>query len=140
MEYEITMQTSEVLSILYRGYSNLQSLPNDNYYACEIDAQTIDLVNMTEMKLSDFVSIDSELVKQIKQSSKIVSGAPDEWEKSQEDLTDIIQYENEKFIIKGLKEEWSYYTFCVTPQSLIISIAIPHSEGDYALIEIDKEL
>lgn len=137
MDYKITMNSPEVLSILYKGYSELQSHSETYYYGCEVATLTIDLIHAEEMQLTDFVAIDNELVRRIKESVKVVGGAPQEWEIRQEDLMDAVQQQEEEYMIQGLQEGWSYYTFCITPKSVILSIAIPHSEGDYALIEVD---
>ncbi|MBR5800603.1 MAG: YARHG domain-containing protein [Lachnospiraceae bacterium] len=137
MDYEITMNTPDVLSILYKGFSELQSDSETYYYGCEVAALTIDLLNAKEMSLTDFVTIDKELVRSIKESVKVVGGAPQDWEISHGALIDIVQQQNEENIIQGLQEGWSYYTFCITPKSVIVSIAIPHSEGDYVLIEVE---
>ncbi len=139
MDYEITMKTSEILSILYRGYCDLRENSETYYYGFDIDAQTIDLANAEEMELSDFAIVDDNFAKRVKQSTQLMGGAPAEWKISENDLTVIQQNEKEKYIIRGLQEKWDFYRFCVTPETIIVSIAASHTCGDYMLIEINRD-
>jgi len=133
LNYQVTAQTTGILSILYTGSANIEgsAFATNNVYAI-----TIDLEDVIGLKLSDFTEVDTDLAKKIKQSTNITSSYSGTFD---ERLLPAIQNEKDNYIISGLTEEWAYYTFCVTPDSLIVSIAISHAGGDYVLIEVPGE-
>jgi len=132
LKYQITMNTTELLSVVYTGRSNIvgSAHPNGAIYAI-----TIDLKNATKLKLSDFTIIDTNLAQKIKQSTAVTNEAVKN-EMDKNGLITLIQNEDDQTLIKGLKEEWGYYTFYVTPNSLVVSVAVAHAAGDYALVEL----
>ena len=132
LKYQVTMHTEEILSVLYTGQAKLEG---GAFSTSAVYAITIDLKNVTKLKLTDFTSIDSNLVEKIKQSTNVTNDAVKNG-MDKKHLIAGVQNKNDQYIIDGLSEEWGYYTFCVTPNSLIVSIAISHAAGDYALIEI----
>jgi hypothetical protein len=123
LKYQVTMSTNELLSVLYIGDANIEgsAFPTKAIYAI-----TIDLKNATKLKLSDFTTIDNDLVQKIRQSTAVTN----EDVKRGMDKNDLIiqiQNEDDQALIKGLKEERAYYTFYVTPNSLVVSVVISHA-------------
>jgi len=136
LEYEITMHTDKLLSILYTGSGAFKSSAFPTY---SIYAITIDLEQVTTLSLSDFTNVDEELIKKMQASTNVTNGAVKDG-MDKEDLLYVVQVvtvEKAGYIIEALKgEPQSYYTFAITPDSLLISIMIDHASGDYALIEL----
>lgn len=133
LNYRVTAQTPGILSVLYTGSANIEgsAFATNNVYSI-----TIDLENVMKLRLSDFAAINEELAEKIKQSTNITSSYSGTFD---ERLLPAIKNEKDDYIISGLTEELPYYTFCVTPDSLIVSIAISHADGDYVLIEVPGE-
>lgn len=140
LDFEITMQTDKILSILYTGIGSFETsqFPTYNIYAIVIDLQ-----NGTMLMLSDFIEIDNGLIDKMKNAISVTNGLYEDEELNKEELFRILQIvtlEDEEFILKALKRESSgYYTFAIKPDSLLVSIAIAHASGDYILVEIPYE-
>jgi hypothetical protein len=132
LKYQVTMNTNELLSVIYTGDVNIEGSahPTKAIYAI-----TIDLKNATKLKLSDFTIIDTNLAQKIKQSTAVTNEAVKNG-MDKNDLITAIQNTDDQTLIKGLKEEWAYNTFYVTPNSLVVSVDVDHASGDYALIEL----
>lgn len=136
LEYDIMMHTDKVLSILYTGTRTFKTA---HFWSYDIYTTTIDLEQATVLCLSDFIDINENLIEKLKSSESVTNGAV-EGGMDRETLLKAIQgniKENENFILENLSgEPHSYFTYVVTPESLLISIMIDHASGDYALIEI----
>lgn len=136
LKYQVTMNTNELLSVLYTGYSNIEGSahPNGDIYAI-----TIELKNATKLRLSDFTTLDTNFVQKIKQSTAVTNEAvKDGMDKN--DLITLIQNKDDQTLIRGLKGQWAYNTFYVTPNSLVVSVDVPHAAGDYALVELPGDM
>lgn len=133
LNYQVTMNTPELLCVVYMGNSEIEgaSFPTKDIYAI-----TIDLKNMTKLKLSDFTIIDVKLAQKIKQSTSVTNDAVKNDGMDKNALITAIKNTDDQTLIRGLKEEWAYNTFYVTPNSLVVSIDVAHAIGDYALIEL----
>lgn len=133
LNYQVTMNTPELLSVVYTGNSKVEgaAFPTNDIYAI-----TIDLNNATKLKLSDFTDIDTKLAKKIKQSTAVTNDAVKNDGMDKNVLITVIQNTDDQTLLKGLEEEWAYNTFYVTSNSLVVSIDVGHAIGDYALIEI----
>ncbi|MGG1517411.1 DUF4163 domain-containing protein [Paenibacillus oryzisoli] len=135
LKYQVTMSTPDLLSVVYTGYSYIEVAAHPNN---EIYSITIDLKNMTKLKLTDFTTIDTMLAENIKQSTAVTNAAiKDGMDKN--DLIIAIQNIDDQTLIKGLKEQWAYNTFYLTPNSLVVSVVVPHAVGDYALVELSGQ-
>ncbi|NOV04847.1 PdaC/SigV domain-containing protein [Paenibacillus planticolens] len=135
LKYQVTVSSTDLLSVVYTGYSNIAGAahPNDVIYSV-----TIDLKNMTKLKLSDFTTIDTKLAQKIKQSTAVINEAvKDGMDKN--DLILVIKNTDDQTLIKGLREQWAYNTFYVTSNSLVVSVDVPHAVGDYALVELQGQ-
>ncbi len=132
LKYQVKMNTTELLSVVYTGYSNIEgsAFPTKNIYGI-----TIDLENVTKLKLSDFTTIDPTLAQKIKQSTAITNDAVKNG-MDKNDLITAIKSIDDQTLIEGLKEQWAYNTFYVTPDSLVVSVDVAHAIGDYAIIEL----
>ena len=62
MEYEVTFLDEHMISILYQGESKLYSVRDEYRFNYCVDAYTIDLNEMEELELSDFVEIDEGIM------------------------------------------------------------------------------
>ena len=135
MEYEVTFLNEHMISILYQGEVTLYAVRNESRFNYCVDALTIDLDEVKELELSDFVEIDENLGKKMKQSTDILP-AGGKVDLSQNARESIIDEESDEIIIKGLNEKWDGYEFCAAPNVLIISIGTSTAAGDYALVKI----
>lgn len=138
LEYDIKMQSAEILSILYTGTSLIETLYDETYstyYSQEIDAITINMKTAEKLKLTDFIDVDEELVRRIKDCKDYTNGAISD-EEEKEALLPVIQEECADFIIDGLTDCWGPYQFCVSPDALLISIGTVHAGGDYILFTL----
>lgn len=137
LEYNITMYTDELMSILYtdRGSYNTSQYPTDG-----VMGLTIDMKTGQKLKLSDFIQIDKNLIDKLKNSDNICNDALLKENMPKGEFIKVVQDElehNSNFIIEVLHGELeNLYTFAVSPNSLFISIIILHAAGDYALIEV----
>ncbi|WP_010250262.1 PdaC/SigV domain-containing protein [Acetivibrio cellulolyticus] len=132
MKYKVTMNTDELLSVIFTGYSNIEgsAYPTNSIYGI-----TIDLKNVAKLKISDFATLDSNFAQEIKNSTAVTNDAvKDGMDKNV--LIDQIQQTDDQILLQGLAEEWAYNTFYVTPDSLVVSVDVAHALGDYALIEL----
>lgn len=141
LEYEITLQSPEVLSILYQGTSWRMFLPDpENNYRnnSNIHTITIDLVNAKKLELTDFTEINETFLKWMKQSV--------EYDKSplyeggiltKKELRERIVRVDEN--LPELINNAYYYTYCVTPDTFIISVGDKESDQNYELIEVPRE-
>lgn len=122
LEYEITLQTSDILSVFYEGYTALEA--SSRFYETSYSI-TIDLRNVVKLELSDFVEIDDALVEKIKESNIIKNMELENREDSEELyehlLTILQELENER-IINGLKNKEMDYGFYLMSDALVISI------------------
>lgn len=132
LKYQVAMNTAELFSVVYTGYANVEGSvhPTEDIYAI-----TIDLKNVTKLKLSDFTTIDTNLAQKIKQSTAVTNDAVKNG-MDKNDLITLIQNKDDQTLIQGLKDEWAYNTFYVTPNSLVVSVDVAHAAGDYALVEL----
>ncbi len=141
LEYEITLQSPEVLSILYQGISRRMFLPDpENNYRnnSNIHTITIDLVNAKKLELTDFTEINETFLKWIKQSV--------EYDKSPLYEAGILTKKELRERIVRVDENLSelinnayYYTYCITPDTFIISVGDKESDQNYELIEVPRE-
>ena len=134
--YEITLQTSEILSILFRGSSDFQSSPMDHYTNQEAYGLTIDIKTQTELKLADFASLNEELVEKIQDAPAVNSFGENIDEEEKQAMLGINNIDDKKKILEGLKNEYAFYTYCISEKTLIISIPVAHASGDYMLLNI----
>lgn len=143
LNYQVTLHTSGLLSILYTGTSTYFTGRPDVRSSCrnadEVYATTIDLHRMERSKLSDFMDINMDLVQKIKQSENVTNEAVKGGYISKEQMQAIVKDVPDKSIFDdlGADEHRAYYTFCLTPDSFLISTAIASAGGNYVLIEVD---
>lgn len=137
MDYQIMLKNQEILSILYTGGCEIECLDfpteSTSYSDC-VYAITIDMKSGEKLNLADFVNVDANLVKKLKQSDSIMNDTVKEGNK--ESLFPLIQKKDDKLILEGLWQGGGAYQFCVTQDSLIVSIEIPNCAGNYVLIEV----
>jgi hypothetical protein len=133
LNYQVALSTQDLLSVVYTGNSEVEdaAFPTNEIYTI-----TIDLKSVAKLKLSDFTVIDTKLAQKIKQSTAVTNDSVKNDGMDKNALITAIQDTDDQTLIKGLKEEWAYNTFYVTPNSLVVSIDAGHAIGDYALIEL----
>lgn len=122
LEYEITLQTSDILSVFYEGYTALEA--SSRFYETSYSI-TIDLQNAVKLELSDFVEIDDAFVEKIKESNVVKNMELENKEASEELYEHLLkalqELENER-IINGLKNKEMDYGFYLMSDALVISI------------------
>lgn len=143
LEYEVTLRTPELLSVLFTGnsvfYSGVPDVRSSFRNALNVYGITIDLTRVEKLRLEDFTVIDEELVRKLRASPNIANGPVKAGVMDKKELRMLIEgeLEDSEFTIEALSDGGgSVYTFCVTPNSLIVSIGIATAGGHYALIEI----
>jgi hypothetical protein len=145
LEYEITMHTPELLSVLFTGisvfYAGVPDVRSSFRNGRELHGITIDLTRVEKLQLEDFTVIDEELVRKMRESPNITNGPVKEGYIDKNDLKMLFETDIQRFgfgsIIEGLSYKDEF--FCVTPNSLIVSILIDTASGHYALIEVPYE-
>jgi len=135
--YEIKWKSSRLLSIVYKGYSNLKASmhPDNNIYATNINIE-----KGTILKFKDFINLDNNFAEKLKNvKARVWIPKP---------LDGIDQKTAIKMIEEGLswstnKDLISYFDsaefgYCgyFTKDYFGISIATNHAAGDYAELEV----
>ncbi|NLL78918.1 MAG: DUF4163 domain-containing protein [Clostridiales bacterium] len=138
MEYKITMQSDEILSILYTGNSQFKTPCESNSYYFEVDTITIDLKNVKRMELNDFVNIDLNFIHKIRNSEKVTNEIIARGEDKEKYISYFLEETDDETIKRSLRKQNEHYKFCVTEDSMIIALDITHAGGDYLLAEISR--
>lgn len=134
LECRITLHSRELLSFYYVGTVSIDdySKPYDEFYA-----MTVDIKNVKELKLSDFVEIDENLVERIKESTDISNQGLEENEDNEvlrESLLYQVQNIDTDFFIKTRKE--GLYGFVLEPEALVVEEGVYYAAGGYVLIRL----
>lgn len=154
MDFDIKMDTPEILSVLYSGYSTYYTgdpdIRNWSSHGYRFHSITINMITGEKLELSDFVNIDLELINKVKASENVTnriveshilsrSGDLKKIAEYRQQLLQVIQSDNDEDLLNELTDR-SDITFCVTSDSLIIKFNsdIAHAAGYYALVEISK--
>lgn len=143
LNYQVTLHTPELLSILYTGTSTYYTRRPDVRSSCRISddiyATTIDLHRVEKLKLSDFMDINMDLVRKIKQSENVTNEAVKGGHISKEQMQVLVKDVPDKSIFGNLvsDDNRAYYAFCLRPDSFLVSTPICSAAGNYALIEAD---
>ncbi|WP_195985781.1 DUF4163 domain-containing protein [Clostridium sp. D33t1_170424_F3] len=143
LNYQVTLHTPELLSILYTGTSTYYTGRPDVRSSCRISddiyATTIDLHRMERLKLSDFMDINMDLVRKIKQSENVTNEAVKSGYISKEQMQTIVKDVSDEYLLDDLTSDdhRAYYAFCLTPDSFLVSTSIASALGNYVLIEVD---
>lgn len=137
--YEITLHTPEIISILFRGNEDFQSSPVDHYKNQDIYGITIDIERQTELGIEDFVSLDNELLEKIKKAPAISAFNEELSEEDKRINLDMIISIDENRILEGLKNEEFCYAYCLSEDALIIAVPVAHAGGDYMLLNVSCE-
>jgi hypothetical protein len=135
LNYQVTMNTTTLLSFVYTGYSNIEGTAHPTSI---IYGVTFDLENATKLELSDFTTLDTNFAKKIKQSTAVTNDTVKNG-MDKDVLITAIKSIDDQTLIQGLKTKWAYNTFYVTPNSLVVSVEVIHAIGDYALVELPGE-
>ena len=153
LDFEVKMDTTEVLSVLYWEYSTYYTgypdIRNWSPHGYNFHSITINMKTGQKMQLSDFVNIDMGLIKKVKASENVTNkivesrrlGYNGDIEKIidyRKQLREIIQSDKDEDLLKELTD--NDVVFCVTKDSLILrfSTGISHARGYNALVEISR--
>ncbi|HOJ10502.1 MAG TPA: DUF4163 domain-containing protein [Clostridiales bacterium] len=145
--YELTydvMYTSEnLLSIKYEGYSFFKGAAHPNNF---IYTTNIDIEKQEVLKLKDFVNIDEDFVNIFKNGKYISMGDEEITSELKAALTEELNQTDTNGWINRLNnadtagvDNYSGVYSCLTRDSLVISIGVPHFMGDYAVFKINYE-
>ncbi len=136
IHYNIMLDNSKILSILYSGivHPNKTAYPLNVLYTTNIDLSTAE-----KIRLSDFIEINDELSKKLKEAKYV---AWDSELNSAEELIrkDISNYKLTEVLKNSddLSEKNSGNVFSYfTNNALGISLGVTHAIGDHAEFEID---
>lgn len=138
LECRITLQSRELLSFCYVGTVRIDdySKPFDEFYS-----MTVDIKNVKELKLSDFVEIDENLVERIKKSTDISNQGLEENEDNEvlrESLLYQVKNIDTDFFIKTRKE--GLYGFVLEPEALVVEERVYYAAGRYVLIRLPGQI
>jgi hypothetical protein len=133
MGYEVTLSTDKLLSIAYTGSAYVEggAHPNNYFYGV-----TIDLESAARLKLSDFVSIDEELIEKLRSSAKTLElfNSAEDNNAVIEEVLGNLHNGDDHFPIWEL-HNGSERNFCLTPNTLVVNVYISHVAGDFVLLE-----
>ncbi|MGL4107176.1 hypothetical protein [Clostridium sp. LP20] len=135
--YEVKLQNSETLSIVYSGVGNV---PNTAYPTNHFYTTNIDIVNGRVLKLSDLVQVDESLVSMLKSDAFILisdGGITKEVINNMYNNILLDSLKNADEIDKiGTIEQPDTFSY-LTEDSLGISIGVSHAAGDHLEFEVD---
>ncbi|MGG7177127.1 hypothetical protein ACQPU1_06035 [Clostridium paraputrificum] len=135
--YEVKLQNSETLSIVYSGVGNV---PNTAYPTNHFYTTNIDIVNGRVLKLSDLVQVDESLVSMLKSDAFILindAGITKEVINNMYNNILLDSLKNADEIDKiGTIEQPDTFSY-LTEDSLGISIGVSHAAGDHLEFEVD---
>jgi hypothetical protein len=133
INYEITSQSTSLLSIQYTGvgYMNGAATPNNHYYTTNIDFETGNI-----LRLKDMINIDENFIENLKKNAisikpehnGLLNSIPTSELRNM--LTNADSLNN--IGTENQADTFSYFT----SDSLGISIPVSHAEGDHAEFEI----
>ena len=136
--YEVKLQNSETLSIVYSGVGAVPDVayPTNHFYTTNID-----IVNGKTLKLSDIVEVNEDLVSKLKNGVFTQVTGGDETKELinkmyNEILLDSLKSADEIDKI-GTAEQPDSFSY-LTDDSLGISIGVPHEAGDNLEFEVDN--
>ena len=136
MEYQVTMNTKDTLSVLYSGDYNGGIYPTHLIFTTNIDLQSGE-----KLSLSDVASINEEFIDEFKQSPYIDRDQPSSPNKELEAA--VIEYLNgfnQQELLEAFKQAdqpsmkdnpYGIYSY-FEKDHLIVSIQVPHALGDHA--------
>ena len=133
LECRITLQSQKLLSFYYVGESSIDGFkPYDQVYS-----MTLDIKDVKELKLDDFVDIDETLVEMIKKSTDVTNRGlennPNN-EALRESLLYQIQDRDTESYMEYLTNGW--YGFVLEPDALVIEAGVAYYSGVYVLIRL----
>jgi len=145
MHYEITLCTSDIVSIVFYGHVLYKE---SNIGSSVIDSLVIDLNTLAERKLSDFVIVDVKLANELLQSTNAWNVASRTVSSSEEDRKNREETALRQFreaydaaeIIDACKEFDGITPglFYVTSDSVWIGFRMSHAEGDSIMVRLAR--
>lgn len=141
INYNIPLETSNLLSIQYYGLSTIKgaAYPTNEFYTTNIDIE-----NGKKLKLADIIKIDDNFVKSFRNASYIaLEPGNTEMEAAVTQYVnninneDLIKYFNQADSRKIEENPSNTYSY-LTKDSIVISINVPHAIGDHAEYKIPK--
>ena len=135
LTYRISYQSDDIISIIFEGKYNYKKAahPTNIFFSLNIDPK-----NAQRVFFSEVYSIESELYQLFStyaQQSIIESAGgtwPDGWGSFSESVC------GEEQFLEGMKTECGFYSY-YTGHSVGISYPVPHSIGDYLVVEIPQD-
>lgn len=136
LDYIITYQSENIISILYSGYASIEGSAHPNNMTYGV---TIDLSTNKRLYLSDFVDINEEFANQISNSNNWridVSKANENIdETTSKAISENVKEFGLNYLIGYLLEE-SQSDFYLTKDGIGIIAQTAHVMGDYAMTEL----
>lgn len=136
MEYQVTMNTQDTLSVLYTGDYNGGMYPTHLLFTTNIDLQSGE-----KRRLSNVASINEEFINEFKQSPYIDRDQPTSPNKELEAaVLEYLNRFNQQELIAALEQAdqpsmednpYGIYSY-FEKDHLIVSIQVPHALGDHA--------
>ena len=123
----VTLNTTKILSIVYLGDAAITNGSSSK----AVFGTTIDLGKATVMKLSDFVTVNTDFAGKVLQAPNwtYLDGQPKDG-----NLSAFIQDETSQNLLTDIQSGDS--AFYLTPRSLVVGVAIGNALGDYALVDL----
>jgi hypothetical protein len=136
MDYQVTMNTQDTLSVLYTGDYNGGMYPTHLLFTMNLDLQSGE-----KLRLSDVTSINEEFINEFKQSPYINRDQPSSPNKeleaavieylnsfNQQELLEAFKQADQPSMKDNLYGIYSYFE----QDHLIVSIQVSHALGDHA--------
>lgn len=127
LEYSITYQSDEVLSVIFTGLGNVQGAahPNHLFYSLNIDLNCGKV-----LYLSDLCAIDQTLVDEIQTAAK---------EQLSEPIMQYLEQNSDEKWLELLGEADKVHCGVrsyLTQSCLVVAIAVPYAIGDWVEVEV----
>ena len=138
MKCQVTLHTDEIFSFVLLGTSYIETGMHPNY---GVYSMTFNITNGLQLELSDFVDINEEFIKNIKNAKRATTIPMMEGvaTATNEQLMDLINSKDDDMLLKAFKEKWGGYMFYITPDSLVVSVPTYHAADDFALVELSSK-
>ncbi|MGH4139903.1 lysozyme inhibitor LprI family protein [Clostridium sp.] len=135
--YEIKWKSSRLLSIVYKGYSNIKTSmhPDNNIYATNINIE-----NGAILKFKDLINLDNNFAEKLKNvKSRVWTPEPLDGIDDKTAISLIgeeLSWSTNKDLINYFNSDAFNYCGYFTKDYFGIGIAINHAAGDYAELKI----
>ena len=133
IDYQVTLQTEKLISICFTGtYKSRRQA----YSVNQIYSVTIDLKSARLLRLADLAGSGLELAKQVLISTSVSGPAMDKGALASRMIATARNNNTAPMIADGLQNNAGAYAFYLAPDSMMVSLPVPHIVGDYVILQV----